>query len=125
MTRSGSQTGWDPWTYRSDVGMSGTGTRADLVGYDVEATDGHIGKIDEATHDVGSSYVVVDTGPWIFGSKVMLPAGIIRRVDRNDRKVHVYRSKDEIKNAPKFDKDAYQDRAYRDRLGKYYGKFRY
>jgi hypothetical protein len=67
----------------------------------------------------------VDTGPWIFGSKVMLPAGTIRRVDRNDRKVHVYRSKDEIKHAPKFDKDAYQDRAYRDRLGKYYGKFGY
>jgi len=123
MTSSGPQAGWDPWTYRSDVGL--TGTRPDLVGYDVEATDGHIGKIDEATHEAGSSYVVVDTGPWIFGSKVMLPAGTIRRVDRNDRKVYVHRSKDEIKSAPKFDKDAYRDRGYRDRLGEYYGKFRY
>jgi hypothetical protein len=123
MARSGSQTGWDPWAYRRGVGLSGTGT--DLVGYDVEATDGHIGKIDEATDDVGSSYVVVDTGPWIFGSKVMLPAGTISRLDRNDRKVYVARSKDEIKNAPKFDKDAYRDRGYRDRVGEYYGKFRY
>jgi hypothetical protein len=55
--------------------------RSDVVGFDVEATDGSIGKIDEATYDVGSSYVVVDTGPWIFGSKVMLPAGIITRVE--------------------------------------------
>ena len=121
MTRSGNQ--WDPWTYRSDAGVRGTG--ADLVGYDVEATDGHIGKVDEATGEVGSSYVVVDTGPWIFGSKVMLPAGTISRLDRNDRKVYVARSKDEIKNAPKFDKDTYRDRGYRDRVGEYYGKFRY
>jgi hypothetical protein len=123
MTSSGSRTEWDPWTYRSDIEMSRN--LADLVGFDVEATDGSIGKIDEATYDVGSSYVVVDTGPWIFGSKVMLPAGTISRVDRSDRKVHVYRSKDEIKSAPKFDKETYTNRDYRDRLGKYYRKFRY
>jgi hypothetical protein len=41
--------------------MTATGP-ADLVGFDVEATDGNIGKIDEATYDVGGSYVVVDTG---------------------------------------------------------------
>ena len=122
MTRSGSRNVWDPWTYRTDAGMSGT--RADLVGFDVEATDGGIGTIDEATYDVGSSYVVVDTGPWIFGSKVMLPAGTISRVDRQDRKVFVDRSKDEIKSAPKFDKDTYTNRDYRDRLGKHYRKFR-
>jgi hypothetical protein len=123
MTRSGSQPAWDPWTYRRDIELSGN--RMDLVGFDVEATDGSIGRIDEATSDVGSSYVVVDTGPWIFGSKVMLPAGTISRVDRNERKVYVYRTKDEIKNAPKFDKETYTSRDYRDRLGEYYGRFRY
>ena len=122
MSRSGSENGWDPWTYRRDAGTSGA--RMDLTGYDVEATDGGIGSIDEATYEVGSSYVVVDTGPWIFGSKVMLPAGTISRVDRNARKVYVDRSKDEIKSAPKFDKDNYTDRNYRDRVGDYYRKFR-
>jgi hypothetical protein len=33
--------------------------------------------------------------------------------------------KDEIKGAPKFDKDAYRDRTYRDRLAEYYRRFRY
>jgi hypothetical protein len=99
-------------------------TPADLVGFDVEATDGGIGAIDQATYDAGSSYVVVDTGPWIFGSKVMLPAGTISRVDRRDRKVYVDRSKDEIKSAPKFDKDTYTSRDYRDRLGEHYRTFR-
>ena len=122
MTSSGSQTAWDPWTYGRGVDVS-AGQR-NVVGFDVEATDGSIGKIDEATYDVGSSFVVVDTGPWIFGSKVMLPAGTINRMDHADRKVYVSRSKDEIKNAPKFDKDRYRDPAYRDRLGEYYGRFR-
>ena len=46
-----------------------------LVGYEVEAADGGIGKVDGATNEVGSSYIVVDTGPWIFGKKVLcLPA---------------------------------------------------
>jgi hypothetical protein len=123
MTSSGPQIAWDPWTYRSDAGMSGN--RKDLVGFDVEAADGSIGKIDEATYDAGHSYVVVDTGPWIFGKKVMLPAGTIKRVDRNDRKVYVHRSKDEIESAPKFDEDTYASRDYRARLAVYYGRFRY
>ena len=122
MTSSGSHTSWDPWTYGRDVDVM-AGQR-DLVGFDVEATDGSIGKIDDATYDVGASSVVVDTGLWIFGTKVMLPAGTINRVDRDERKVYVARSKDEIKSAPKFDKDNYQDRAYRDSLAEYYRKFR-
>jgi len=94
---------------------------ADLIGYSVEATDGGIGKVDEATNDVGSSYIVVDTGPWIFGKKVMLPAGVIDRVDRDDEKVYVNRSKDEIKDSPTFDDTTYRDEPYRDELGMYYG----
>ncbi len=93
----------------------------DLTGYSVEATDGGIGKIDEATNEVGSSYLVVDTGPWIFGKKVMLPAGVVERVDREDEKVYVNRSKDEIKDSPQFDENRYRDDEYRDELGTYYG----
>jgi hypothetical protein len=92
----------------------------DLVGFEIEATDGGIGKIDEATYDVGASYVVVDTGPWIFGKKVMLPAGVIQRVDLDSQKVFVDRTKDEIKNSPEFDEDMYRDKTYRSRLGSYY-----
>ncbi|MEO3924654.1 PRC-barrel domain-containing protein [Micromonosporaceae bacterium B7E4] len=108
---------FDPWRYRDDAGVTG----ADLVGYKVEATDGGIGKIDSASHDVNVSYLVVDTGPWIFGKKVMLPAGVVNHVDHDDRKVYVDRSKDQIKAAPEFDGIEYEDPAYRDKLGGYYG----
>ena len=83
----------DIWTY-GDQSTLGADLAAgfDITGYSVEALDGGIGKIDEATYEVGSSYIVVDTGPWIFGKKVMLPAGVIERVDADDETVFVSRT---------------------------------
>ena len=109
----------DVWTYRDTTWGS-----VDLAGYEVEAIDGDIGKIDEYSRDVGASHIVVDTGPWIFGKKVMLPAGVISDVDRDSEKVFVDRTKDEIKNAPEFDEDAYREPGYRDELGTYYSRDR-
>ena len=86
----------------------------------MEARDGSIGKVDKATYDVGSSYLVVDTGPWIFGHKVILPAGVISSIDTASEKVHVDRTKDEIKAAPHLD-DADFEGPRRDELGAYYG----
>ena len=92
----------------------------DLTGFKVEAIDGNIGKVDEATHEAGGSFIVVDTGPWIFGKKVMLPAGMIRDIDLDTETIFVNLTKDEIKNAPEFDENAYRDQNYRNQLGEYY-----
>ena len=97
-------------------------TTVDLTGFKVEARDGGIGKVDEATHEASGSFVVVDTGPWIFGKKVMLPAGVIRDVDLDTETIFVDLTKDEIKNAPEFDEKRYRDEAYRNELGDYYGR---
>ena len=52
----------------------------------------------------------------------MLPAGTIDRVDWNEEKVYVDRTKDQIKDSPEFDESTMSDDAdYRDRLGTYYG----
>lgn len=107
----------DIWAYRNT-----TWSGANLVGFEVEATDGDIGKVHEATYDVGSSYVVVDTGPWILGKKVLLPAGVIDDVDMDAQKVIVSRTKDEIKNSPEFDESEYRDTGYRDEVGAYYSR---
>jgi len=103
------------WTYPETLG------RLDVTGFDVEAQDGSIGKVEEVTFETGESYIVVDTGPWIFGKKALLPAGVIERVDRDDEKVYVDRTKDEIKQAPEFDEDAYREEDYRSAVGGYYG----
>ena len=109
------------WTYRNQ-----TFSQRNLSGMSVEAIDGSIGKIDEATTDVGASYIVVDTGPWIFGKKVLLPAGVIRDVDFDTETVFVNRTKDQIKNAPEYDEDRNRSdesyrTEYRSQLGTYYG----
>jgi hypothetical protein len=104
------------WSYRQQEWTTG-----DITKFSVEARDGGIGKIDEASYDVGAGYIVVDTGPWIFGKKVLLPAGVISRIDYDDEAVYVDRTKEQIKNAPEFDEDRYADSAYRSELGGYYG----
>ena len=110
----------DIWAFRTEPALQGT----DLVGFSIEATDGGIGKIDEATEEMGRSHLIVDTGPWIFGKRVMLPAGVVDRVDLDTETVFVNRSKDEIKNAPEFvPETSRDDEEYRDRLGGYYGGF--
>jgi hypothetical protein len=92
----------------------------DLTGFKVEALDGSLGKVDEATHEAGGSFIVVDTGPWIFGKKVLLPAGLIQDVDLDTETIFVGLTQDEIKNAPEFDEKTYRDQHYRDELGQYY-----
>ena len=106
----------DIWTYRDHESWANT----DIVGYKVEAIDGEIGSIDQASYDVGRSWMVVDTGPWIFGKKVLLPAGVIDRVDVDNERVFVHRTKDEIEHAPEFDESRFSDAGYHSDVGTYY-----
>jgi hypothetical protein len=108
------------WTYRTTVVLE---PAVDLTGFKVEAVDGSIGKVDESTADAGKSHIVVDTGPWIFGRKVILPAQTIERIDLEKQVVFVDRTKDEIKNAPEFDPERGIDPTYQDELGGYYGRY--
>ena len=103
------------WTYRGvDAGV-------DLTGYEVEARDGSIGTVEEATRQTGTGHLVVDTGTWIFGRRVLLPAGIVNRVDTANRKIFVNRSRDEIRNAPEYG-EAGASETYRAQVGMYYGR---
>jgi hypothetical protein len=110
--------------YAYEVTIVPEGSTPDISGFSVEATDGSIGTVDEHTYDIGASYLVVDTGPWIFGKKVMLPAGVISEVDLDDEVIYVDRTKEEIKNSPEFDESTYRDESYRSNLGDYYASKR-
>jgi hypothetical protein len=91
------------------------------AGYTVEAVDGKIGKVDKASNEPGSSFLVVDTGVWILGKKVIIPAGLIERVDHDSETVFVNRTKDEIKDAPEYDPQVGVGEVYRNVLGSHYG----
>lgn len=100
----------DPTDVEADEG--GPGTEIDLSGYSVEATDGGIGSVAEFDNTPGGAFLVVDTGPWIFGRRVMLPAGVVERVDHRERAVYVDRTRDQVKDAP--------EESDRNALGEYY-----
>ncbi|MEV0193531.1 hypothetical protein AB0I39_34040 [Kitasatospora purpeofusca] len=63
---------------------------------------------------------MVDTGPWIFGRQVLLPAGTVVRVEQEEQKVYVDRTKHEIKESPEFQPDG---PGYLEMLFGYYGPF--
>ena len=104
----------DVWSRRESAWSQGD----TVVGYDVEATDGSIGTVDEATADTDRGHVVVDTGRWIFGKKRLIPAGLVNEVDHDARVVRVTLSKDQVRAAPDFEE--LSDEA-RERHTEYYG----
>jgi hypothetical protein len=107
----------DLWKFRSDVGHD----RSNLDGMKVEAVDGDIGKVDSLVDTPEGPALIVDTGAWIFGKTVLLPAGLVSGIDVDDERVRVDRTKDEIKNAPELDDELIRDPTYHESLTRHYG----
>ena len=111
-----STTGIDLWVFRDDALA-----QIDLTGFKVEGRDGEeLGTVHESTRETGASYIVVLTGIWFFSRKVMLPAGIIDRIDLDTETVFVNATQAQIEQAPEFDAETYRELAYRETLGAYY-----
>jgi len=104
------------WSYRDTSWSEG----GDVVGYDVLASDGSIGTVHEATGDTDRAHIVVDTGPWIFGKKRLLPAGIVHAIDHEARTVTVSLSRDQVKAGPDYDEDSQLDDEARIRHADHY-----
>ena len=107
------------WTYQDSTWSEG----GDVVGYDVEGTDGSIGKIDKATAETDAAYVVVDTGSWIAGKKRLIPAGLVTNVDHDAETVTVTLSKDQVKAGPDYEEDIDADDVTLSPHSDYYGPF--
>ncbi|MEU4266828.1 PRC-barrel domain-containing protein [Streptomyces sp. NPDC026092] len=106
------------WAYSTESGhLAGI----DLIGWRVEASDGHIGKVDKHSDEVDDAYLVVDTGPWIFGKEALIPASAVTRVDLEDHTIHLALSKEQVKDAPEFVSDKHlADRQYREEIAQHY-----
>ncbi|WP_037607039.1 hypothetical protein [Streptacidiphilus rugosus] len=105
------------WSYPTDSGLL---AGEDVTDYRVEAADGAIGHVEAVLDREEQRSLIVDTGTWIFGRRVVVPAGAVSRVDGATRTVHVVRTKDEVKAAPAFERN---DDDFWTRLGSYYGGF--
>jgi hypothetical protein len=74
----------------------------DIVGYSIEAIDGEVGKVAKANNATASRCLVVSTGPWIFGKRVVLPADAIDYLDHEGRVVQLALRKGEVRSAPEY-----------------------
>jgi len=93
-----------------------------LAGFHVEAPDGPIGTVADVSYEKGEHYIVVHTGRWTVSKNVVLPAGVVDRIDYDRRRVYVNRPKAEIKAAPEFDERRLGDRSYLEQIGWHYSR---
>ncbi len=79
-----------------------------LRGDDIAAKDGSLGDVHDFFFDDHSwqlRYLVVDTGNWLPGRRVLVAPQAIASIDEKDDKVAVTLSRDEIKNSPSIHTD--------------------
>jgi hypothetical protein len=122
-----------PWIWRESAGMGQTSDPSEddatalrdrpdtgLLGYEVEAVDGRIGEVDQANAEVPADCLLIDTGTWLTSHRVVVPIGAVDRVDHEARRIHVDRTKNQVKDAPPYDADTFDADDYRQRLADYY-----
>jgi len=111
------------WLWTVELVPTGAQAMPDITGYEVSARDGNIGKVEEVVNGAdGRSYVVVDTGFWIFEKKRMIPVGAIDTIDHENRRINVKLTKDEIRQAPDYEKERRDDKGVQKAHEDFYGK---
>lgn len=93
--------------------------------YDIHATDGDIGGvedfiIDDVTWTI--RYLIVDTGNWWPGKRVLISPEWIERVSWDESKVFINLTREEIKASPAYLPESLLTREYESGLFKHYGR---
>jgi hypothetical protein len=104
------------WRYPADASVPAVST----VGYAIEASDGFVGTVAVAREEPAGAYLIALGGPWNGGRSLMIPAGAIKRVEREARVLHLSCSRQQLRDAPAYESDRYQDAAFRGELAAYY-----
>lgn len=95
-----------------------------LVGCAVQATDGEIGTVDDMYFDDERwvvRYLVVDTGRWLTGRKVLLSPLSFQHADWDGRSVQMNLTREQIENSPGIDAHMPVSRRQEAELFRHYG----
>ena len=94
-----------------------------LNGFTIGGTDGEIGKVKEFYFDDDSwtvRYIIVETGSWLFGRKVLLSPHAVTKTDWEEKVFMVNLTMEQIKNSPNIDTDKPVSRQHERALYGYY-----
>jgi uncharacterized protein YrrD len=106
---------WDPHL-RSTQAVSG---------YDIQALDGEIGHVEDFIVDDETwaiRYLIVNTGNWWPGKKVLVAPQWIERVSWSESNVFVNLSRDTIKDSPEYTEESLLNRDYEIELHRHYSR---
>jgi hypothetical protein len=94
-----------------------------ILGYTIRATDGEIGSAHDFYFDDGEwivRYLVVDTGGWLSGRRVLISSGEVGRADWKHRLLTVSLTREKVEHSPGVESDLPVSRQEEEVLGHYY-----
>ncbi len=97
-----------------------------VTGYNIKATDGNIGDVENfIINDTNwhIDFILVDTGNWFPGKKVLIAPGLIKEINWESSTVIVNASEEQVKNSPEYDASKFISDAYETSLQNYYGLY--
>lgn len=100
----------------------------EVRGYHIHATDGEIGHVEDfivSDEEWVIRYLVVDTGNWLPGRKVLIAPEWVRDIGWDEQEVWVDVAKESIENSPPYDETDPVNREYETQMYDYYGRPKY
>jgi PRC-barrel domain len=96
----------------------------DLIGFQLVVADGEIGYVEEFYFDDerwALRYVVVNTGNWLSGRRVLVSPFAVRQVEWENRQLHAALTKSQIEESPDIDTHKPVSRQMEAKYADYYG----
>ena len=95
-----------------------------INGYAIAASDGRLGTVSDFLFDDASwlvRWLVVDTGNWLSGRKVLLPPSVLGHLDPKEDEFSVELTMQQVKDSPEIDTDRPVSRQMETNVYDYYG----
>jgi sporulation protein YlmC with PRC-barrel domain len=116
---------WNITHENMDTWNSNLISSKEISGYDIRASNGQIGDLDDFILDDENwaiRYLAIDTKSWLPGKKVLISPEWIQNIREDNSEVQVNLSLEAIKDAPAWDEDQIITRDYETKLFNYYGR---
>lgn len=94
----------------------------DVIGLDLYSGNDKIGSVEDVLVDDDGQfrYLVINTGIWVFGKKVLLPLGSAR-IDYHNRRVYAKSlTKEQVENLPEYDENTVVDYGHEEQVRNVY-----
>src|SRR6202453_422902 len=95
-----------------------------IPGYAIAASNGQLGTVSDFLFDDASwlvRWLVVDTGEWLSGRKVLLPVSVLGHLDKPGHRISVGLTVQQIKDSPDIDTERPVSRQLETDIFDYYG----